>query len=112
MDSMSQAWKKLKRQAADATKNAESLQLVATLRSAAEEAAKLEPAKAADVPVADRAKFVAEYRVGIKKLIAALTQLETALQAGKNDEADKLVADIGALQKAGHKEFKRPDEKK
>ena len=112
MDSMGQAWKKLKRQAADATKNAESLQLVATLRTAAEEAAKLEPAKAADVPVADRAKFVADYRGGIKKLIGELAKLEVALQAGKNDEAAKLVADIGALQKAGHKEFTRPAEKK
>jgi hypothetical protein len=34
------------------------------------------------------------------------------LKADKNDEAVKLVADIGALQKAGHKQFKRPDEKK
>lgn len=112
MDSMGQAWKKLKRQAADATKNAESLQLVATLRTSAEEAAKLEPAKAADVPAADREKFVADYRGGIKKMINELTKLEAALLAGKNDEAAKLIADIGALQKAGHKEFKRPDEKK
>lgn len=112
MDSMAQTWKKLKRQVADATKNAESLQLVAALKTTAEEAAKLEPAKAADMPAADRVKIVADYRVGIKKMIAELAKLETALQAGKNDEAAKLVADIGALQKAGHKEFKRPDEKK
>lgn len=112
MDSMAQAWKKLKRQAADATKNAESLQLIGAIRTAAEEAAKLEPVKAADVSAADRAKFVADYQAGIKKLVAELTKLEAALLAGKNDEAAKLIADIGALQKAGHKEFKRPGEKK
>jgi len=107
MDSMGKAWKKLKRQVADATKNAESLQLVATINAAAEEAAKLVPAMTTDLPVADREKFVADYRLGIKKLVAELAKLETALKAGKNDEAAKLVADIGALQK----EFKRPDEK-
>jgi soluble cytochrome b562 len=112
MDRMGKAWKQLKRQVGDATKNTESLQLVATVRASAEEAAKLTPAMAEDIPAADRAKFVADYQVGVKKLIGALGQLEAALKADKNDEAVKLVADIGALQKAGHKAFKRPDEKK
>jgi len=112
MEKMGKAWKQLKRQVKDVSKNAESLELVATIRAASEEASKLTPAMAADIPAADRAKFVADYQAGVKKLIGALGQLETALKADKNDEAVKLVADIGALQKAGHKEFKRPDEKK
>jgi soluble cytochrome b562 len=112
MDTMAGAWRKVKRQVADASKNAESLELVATIRTAAEEAAKLTPAMAADVPAGDRAKFVADYQAGIKRLVVELGKLEAALKAGNNDEAAKLVADIGALQKAGHKQFKRPDEKK
>ena len=35
-----------------------------------------------------------------------------ALKAGKNDEAAKIVDELGAAQKEGHKEFKKPDEKK
>ena len=112
MEKMGKAWKQLKRQVKDVSKNAESLELVATIRAASEEASKLTPAMAADIPAADRAKFVADYQAGVKKLIVELGKLEAALKADKNDEAVKLVADIGALQKAGHKEFKRPDEKK
>ena len=112
MDKMSEAWKKLKRQVADIAKNADSLQLIATIRVAAEEAVNLVPARAADVPAADRAKFVADYQAGIKKLVEGFGKLEVALKADKNEEAAKLVAEISALQKAGHKAFERPDEKK
>jgi soluble cytochrome b562 len=112
MDKMSEAWKKLKRQVADATQNADSLQLVATIQAAAEEALKLVPARAADVPATERAKFVADYQAGIKKLLESFGKLETALQSGRNEEAVKLVADLGAFQKASHKVFERPDEKK
>jgi len=48
----------------------------------------------------------------MKELIGQLEKLDAALKAGRNDEAAKLVTDLKATQKAGHKEFKRPDEKK
>lgn len=112
MDVMGKAWKKLKRQVADASQNPDSLQLVATIRTAAEDALKLIPARVADVPAADQAKFMADYQAGIRKLIASFGKLEAALSAGKNDEAVKLVAEISVIQKAGHNAFERPDEKK
>lgn len=112
MDVMGGAWRKLKRQVGDATKNADSLQLLAAIRAAAEEAAKLTPVRVADVPASARAGFLADYQAGMKKLLAAFEKLEAALRADKNDDAAKLVAEIGAMQKAGHKEFKRPDEQK
>ena len=112
MDKMGSAWRKLKRQVADPSKNAESLELLAAIRVSAEEAAKLSPAKADDVHASDRAKFVADYQAEMRKLIVELDKLEAALKADKNDEATKLVADIGAMQKAGHKEFQRPQDKK
>jgi soluble cytochrome b562 len=112
MEKMSGDWRKLKRQVADATKNADSLQLLAAIRVAAAASAKLVPAKADDFSGVDRAKFVADFQDKMKILGAELEKLEVALQAGKNDEAVKLVAEIGATQKAGHKEFKRPEDKK
>jgi soluble cytochrome b562 len=111
MDVMGTAFRKLKRQVNDVTQNAASLQLVATIHMAAEEAVKLVPAKAADVPVAERAKFVADYQMKMKDLLTTLGKLEVALRADKNDEAARLVAELGVMQKVGHKTFKRPDEK-
>jgi soluble cytochrome b562 len=112
MDKMNGAFRKLKRQVSDPTKNADSLQLVARMRAAAEDAVKLNPAKATDLPEDERAKFVAEYQLKMKDFIVELGKLEAALNANKNDEAVKLVADLGARQKAGHKDFKRPDKEK
>jgi soluble cytochrome b562 len=112
MEKMAGAFRKLKRQVADVSKNAESIQLVATMQAAAVEGLKLVPAKASDVPAADREKFVAEYRKEMRKLIENFEKLEAALKANNNNEAVGLVTEISSIQKAGHREFTRPDELK
>lgn len=111
MDKMNGAFRKLRRQATDATKNADSLEQVAILKEFAVEAAKLEPAKAATIPEADRAKWVGEYRAKMKETLATIDKLEAALKAGQNEEAGKLVAELNTQQRAGHKEY-RAEEKK
>ena len=111
MEKMNGAFRKLRRQATDATKNADSLELVAILKEYAAAAAKLEPAKAATIPEADRAKWVANYRAEMKKALELIDKLEAALKAGQNEEAGKLVNEINAQQRAGHKEY-RAEEKK
>ncbi len=111
MDRMSTAFRKLRRQAGDAASNESSLGYVATMRQAAEAALALTPAKAADVPEADRAKFSEGYRAQMNKLIAALGNLEAAFKAGDNATALKLVSELGALQKSGHREYKKPDKR-
>lgn len=111
MDKMNGAFRKLRRQATDATKNADSLEQVAILKEFATEAVKLEPAKAATIPEADRAKWVADYRAKMKETLATIEKLEAALKAGQNEEAGKLVNELNAQQRAGHKEY-RAEEKK
>jgi soluble cytochrome b562 len=111
MDKMNGAFRKLRRQATDATKNADSLEQVAILREYAEASLKLEPAKAALVPAADRKKFVADYQEDMKELLANIDKLAAALKAGQNEEAGKIVNELSSQQKAGHKEF-RVEEKK
>jgi len=111
MDVMGAAFRKLKRQVGDAAQNAASLKLVATIRTAADEAVMLAPAKASDVPEAERPRFVADYRAKMNDLLVALGKLSQALEANNNDQAARLVAEIGVMQKVGHKVFKRPDEK-
>jgi hypothetical protein len=111
MDKMNAAFRKLRRQATDATKNADSLEQVAILREFATASAKLQPAKAATIPEANRAKWVADYRAKMAEALALIDKLEAAFKAGQNEEAGKLVADLNTHQRAGHKEF-RAEEKK
>lgn len=106
MDEMRASFRKLRRQVADASANASSLDLVARLRKASEQSAALAPAKAATLPASERAAFVAEYANKMKDFIAEVDKLKAALEAGKNDEAVALVAKLESLQKSGHREFR------
>jgi hypothetical protein len=47
----------------------------------------------------------------MQEFVAALAPLEAALKANNNAEAEKIVADLGARQKQGHKEFKKQEKK-
>ena len=109
MDALNGAFRKLRRQIQDATKNAESLKLVEEIRRAADEGAKLIPAKAAELAEAERAKFIADYQGKMKAFGAKVTELEAALKADKNEEAAKILAALSAMQKEGHKEFRKPE---
>lgn len=109
MDRLNGAFRKLRRQAADATKNADSLEQVAIIREASAASAKLTPVKAAEIPEADRAKWVAAYQEKMKQFESLVDKLEAAFKAGQNEEAAKIVQSMGAAQKEGHKEYKAKD---
>jgi len=109
MDQIGKAWRKLRKQVADPASNASSLELVATIKDATEKSLTLQPDKTRDLAEGDRAKYVEAYRDKMKEFIATLAKLADAIKAGDNPGAVKLVADLGAVQKEGHKEFKRPD---
>ncbi len=111
MGQMSGAVRKLKKQVSDSAQNAASLELVATIRAGALEAKKHVPLRAADVPESDRAAFVADFQKRMDEFLDAVGKLERALQDGKNDEAGPLLKELGRLQKAGHKDFERPEKK-
>jgi soluble cytochrome b562 len=108
MDQMSGAFRKLRRQAGDATMNAASLELLGVMRQAAEKAQTHIPAKAAELPESERAKFTKAYRAQMNKLLAALTRTEAAFKAGDNATAVKLVGELADLQKASHREYRKP----
>lgn len=111
MDDLGGAFRKLRGLLKDPAKNAESAALVGKMRSVAADAAKLTPAMTADLPEADRAKFVADFQKSMANFAATLEKLESALKSGDNAAASKLFEEIRDQQKAGHKQFKRPDEK-
>ena len=112
MEKMSGAFRALRRQAGDASKNADSIAKVQALRQNAQAAIKLEPAKKSEIPAADQAKFVADYQAKMKELIELTNKLEAAFKANNNEEAQKILGTMGDAQKAGHKQFKKADKKK
>lgn len=109
MDKMNGAFRKLRRQAGDATKNADSLDQVAIIRESSAASAKLTPVKAAEIPEADRAKWVADYQAKMKDFAGLLDKLEAAFKAGQNEEAVKIVEAMGKARQEGHKEYKAKD---
>jgi soluble cytochrome b562 len=111
MEKMNQAYRKVRQQVSDPSKNAETLAQVAIMKAAAEEAVKMEPAKKADLPAGDQAKFVADYQARMKDTIAQFTKLEEALKAGNNEEAAKIFGVVRDAQKKGHADFKRQEKK-
>ena len=109
MEKLSSAWRKLRKQAADPAANASSLELIATIKDATEKSLTLQPDKTKDLPEADRAKYVEAYKDKMKEFTTKLAKLEDAFKANDNAGAAALIKELGALQREGHKEFKRPD---
>lgn len=108
MEKINSAWRRLRRQVEDPAQNASSLELVARIREAAKGTEKMKPAKLEEVPEAERAKFLAEYRASLKKFAGQLDALEAALKGNRNAEAQQVIVAIGDHQKASHKAFRKP----
>ena len=112
MEKIGGAFRALRRQIADASKNAESLTRLATIRQNAEAALKLEPAMKKSLPADKQAKFLADYRAEMKDFLELCGKLEAALKANNNAEAAKLCKTMGDTQTSAHKRFKKDDKKK
>jgi cytochrome c556 len=112
MDKIGGAFRALRKQVADPAKNQSSLEKIAIIRENAQAALKLEPAKKAELPADQQAKFVADYQAEMKKFLAMTDKLEAALKANNNEEAGKILASMGDHQKQSHKSFKKDDKKK
>jgi soluble cytochrome b562 len=109
MGRIGKAFRQLRKQVADPAQNASSLELLARMQAAAKEAAEFTPKKAEDIPADQRAKFEEDFKAGISSLQDLFTKLQGALMAGKNEDAVKIVGDIGDFEKKQHKEFRRPE---
>lgn len=105
MKIIGKSMKQLKSQIGDASKQQSTLDLLETAKKSADEAKKLTPSKATDVPEADRAKFITDYQDEMDKLIGELTKIEDAVRAGKYDDATKLYSQLGSLKREGHQKF-------
>jgi soluble cytochrome b562 len=112
MGKIGRAFRALSKSVSDPAKNADSLKLAATIRTNAEAALELKPAKLADIPDAQRDAFLADYRQDMKRFLGDIASLEAALKSGNNTEAAAVVKKMKADMDEGHKEFrkKKPDD--
>lgn len=109
MEDIGASWRRVRRQVAEPASNAATAELVAKIRANAELSLKLAPVRAEDLPEAERPAFIASYKKEMQNFVQMLLNLEKALNEGRNEDAVKLVADIGAHQRSAHKEFRRPE---
>jgi soluble cytochrome b562 len=112
MDKMGGAFRALRRQIKDPSKNADSLAKVAAIKENAIASMKLDPAMKASIPADKQKKFVADYQAKMKEFIALTEKLEAALKANNNAEAEKLTGQMADAQKKGHQEFQKKKDKK
>ena len=111
MDTMNKAFKTLKKQVADASKKDANAELVATMKKSAIASKDLAPEKAKDVPEADRAKFVEEYKGALDKLIAGIDSLDKAVRDGNADATKAAIEDLTKQKGDGHKKFQKDEDK-
>lgn len=107
MEKMGRAFRALGRQINDPSKNADSLKLVEIIRTNAQAGLDLKPAKTADVPTAEQAAFVADYRQTLKNFLGDVATLESALKANDNGKAADLVQKLKHDMFSAHKKFKK-----
>jgi soluble cytochrome b562 len=106
MEKMQSAYRTLNRNIDDASKNADSIAAIVTIRENAEAALKLQPKTTGAVPADQQAKYIADYQAMMKKTISDLAAVEAALKAGNNAEAKTLLAAVKKDQTDGHKQFR------
>jgi len=95
----------LKRQVEDASKKDENLALIDASKKSIDASLKLEPMKTKDVPAAEKAAYLDKYKAQMNDLAKSFAELETAVKAGKADDAKKVFEKLSEQKEKGHKDF-------
>ncbi len=110
MEEISKVFRRVRRQIRDASKNANSAELVGEMLKHAKASLELKPVWTMDQPKSEQADFVAGFKKNMKEFIGMLEDLQAAFQAGDNDKAAAVVAKLRDHQKKGHDAYKKPDD--
>jgi soluble cytochrome b562 len=97
--------KKLRRSLRKAESNKESLETIEKVHAAAVKSKDMVPARAAKVPEAERAKFVAAYKKDMETLIKTVEEMQAAVKDGKNDKALELHKSLKTQEDKGHEKY-------
>lgn len=106
MSAMNTAFKAIGRQIDDPSKNASTLEQLTIVETNAKAAIAMEPEKKTQIPAGDQAKFVADYKEGMKQFLVTVDKMRAALKAGKNAEAATILDTMKDQQRDSHKEFR------
>ena len=110
MEKISSAFRRVRRMAPNAENNAQTLKLLATIRTEAIAAAKFTPLMAAELPEAARPKFVENFKKRMAEFVTMVEKTEAAVKAGDNPAAVALVRELAGMQKSGHADFRKKDD--
>lgn len=105
MSAMNKALRTLKRQAADASKKADNLALIATMKEKCAAGLKYEPAKTKDQPAAEKPAYLEKYKKQMADLDKAIDELKAAIESGNADAATKVFEKLADIKEKGHKDF-------
>ncbi len=105
MEAMDDDLKKLRKSLKVPAENAASLETLTRLQQVTVSCKALIPAMAAEMPEADKAKFVAGYRKDMALLLTHLCQIETAVIDGDNAKAEELFKGLKKIEDDGHEKY-------
>ncbi len=111
MEKVGSAWRRIKAQIADASKNEDTLAKLAIVKENLTAALKYEPEIKKDKPAGEQAKFVSDYQAKLKEEITKIDEIVALVKGGKNEEAAKIVGVVDQDQKDAHKQFKKAKKK-
>ena len=105
MEVMQDAQKELRKSIKSAEGNPTSLEALTKFQQATVASKALVPAKAAALPEAEKAKFVAAYRKDMNALLSHLIQIEVAILDGDQAKAEELFKGLKKIEDDGHEKF-------
>lgn len=105
MAAMNSSFKVLAKQVSDPQKSAASLELVDKMKKAATAARDCRPEMAAEIPEAERAKFLGNFSEAITDLLGQIDELKSAVKEGRIADAQKMIDEIKESKREGHSTF-------
>ncbi len=105
MEEMQDNLKKLRKSVKTPAEDAASLESLTKMQQATVASKALTPKKAATLPEADRAKFVAGYRKEMAALLEHLCKIEVALLDNDNAKAEELFKGLKKIEDDGHEKY-------
>jgi len=105
MEDIQDNLKKLRKSVKDSAANKDTLETLGKLQELTVASKALVPAKAANVPEAERAKFVAGYRKSMAALLEHFCKIETAVLDNDNAKAEELFKQLKKIEDDGHEKY-------
>jgi soluble cytochrome b562 len=105
MGGISKDFRALRKIVNDPTQKDAALALVKDMEAHATKAKTFQPSKTKEIPPADQAQFVADFKTQIDGLIADFQKLEQAISDGKTADATALLDKLQQDKRTGHKKF-------